>query len=145
MFASEEEADMRVSKSTVLAAVLAVGGYAGNLSSQSPPQTEARPAVERSVVEPHPSWSSPPLGIPTADLPSPGQCRVWIPGRAAERQSRSGRCSALQARVPAGAWLVHRPAGEPGRVRVTVNDPRPVYVVSVRLYEAETGRFIGEE
>jgi hypothetical protein len=48
--------------------------------------------------------------------------------------------------VPAGAWLVYRPSQDRRHVHVTVYDSRPPgYVMAVRLYEADTGRFVREE
>lgn len=137
---------MRESTHGLLAGALALGACCGLAVAQPVPAAGPAPALEREPVPAQRSTHvSPGLGIDPADLPSPGRCRVWIPGRSPESQPRPGHCRAVGRRVPAGAWLVHRPTAEPGLIRVTVNDPRPVYVASVRLYEAETGRFVREE
>lgn len=83
------------------------------------------------------------LGIPPGHLPAPGECRIWHPGRPPGHQPAPGRCADLQYRVPAGAWLLHRPGDDRRHVRVTAyDDRRPGAVLAVRLYDAESGAFV---
>lgn len=85
------------------------------------------------------------LGIPPGHLPPPGQCRIWVPGRPPGHQRRAGPCSRLERQVPAGAWLVYRPARDKKRVRVTVYDTRSPKVIVIRYFEADTGKLLREE
>lgn len=44
--------------------------------------------------------------LPKGQLPPPGLCRIWFPGRPPGQQPAPGRCRELRRQVPAGAWLV---------------------------------------
>jgi hypothetical protein len=44
--------------------------------------------------------------IPPGQMPPPGECRVWFPGRPPGQQPPPGNCSDLQRQVPPGAVLV---------------------------------------
>jgi hypothetical protein len=102
-----------------------------------------RPADPRPEVRGRPPVPAGPmhLGVPPGHLPPPGHCRIWFPGRPPGHQPPPGRCARLEHQVPAGAWLLYRPARE--HVRVSVCDAkRPGVIVAVRLYEAESGRFL---
>ena len=101
-----------------------------------------QPPVVVDVDEDRPSHPAH-LGIPPGHLPPPGQCRIWIPGRPPGHQPSPGQCRALQAEVPVGAWLVYRPSHYRKHVEVSVYDfERPRVVVTVRIYEADSGRFV---
>ena len=83
------------------------------------------------------------LGVPPGHLPPPGQCRIWFPGRPPGHQPPPGRCSVLERELPASAWLLYRPRRNPEHIQVAVcHDRRPTVVVAVRLYEADSGRFV---
>ena len=83
------------------------------------------------------------LGIPDGHMPPPGECRIWFPGRPAGQQPPPGKCGALSRQVPAGAWLMRRPDGQPQQVDVTVYDQRrPGVALSVGIFDARTGSFI---
>ena len=83
------------------------------------------------------------LGIPDGHLPPAGECRIWYPGRPAGQQPPPGKCGALSRQVPAGAWLMRRPDGQPQQVDVTVYDQRrPGVALSVGIFDARTGSFI---
>ena len=83
------------------------------------------------------------LRIPDGHLPPPGECRLWYPDRPAGHQPPPSKCSALSRQVPAGAWLMRRPDGQPQHVSVTVYDQRrPGVVLSVGIFDAQTGSFI---
>lgn len=86
------------------------------------------------------------LGIPPGHLPGPGQCRIWIPGQPPGHQPKAGSCSELAGHVPPNAWLVYRPSKNKKHVRVSVYDRvKPGVVISIRFFEAKTGRFVREE
>ena len=83
------------------------------------------------------------LGIPEGHLPPPGACRIWYPGKPAGHQPPPGKCGRVRRRVPAGAWLIQRPGDNPQHVDVAVYDAsRPGIVVSIGIFEAQTGDFI---
>lgn len=83
------------------------------------------------------------LEIAMPNLPAPGECRLWFPGRAIDAQPAPAACEALAAAAPPGAWLVGRPASRPGEVDVTLFDElRPNTVFSVEVYDAETGNYL---
>jgi hypothetical protein len=86
------------------------------------------------------------LGIPPGHLPPPGQCRVWIPGKPPGKQRRSGDCIKLERKIPPGAWLVRRSYNDPKHIKVMVySHERPLSVLVVRYYLAESGKFAYEE
>ena len=83
------------------------------------------------------------LGLPDGHLPPPGECRIWYPARPAGQQPPPGKCGALSRQVPAGAWLMRRPDGQPQQVDVTVYDQQlPGVALSVGIFDARTGSFI---
>lgn len=95
------------------------------------------------------------LGIPPGQLPPPGSCRIWFPGRPPGHQPAAGRCDDLASRVPPGAWLVYRPLADgrgKGRgrgrrghavVRVSVYGDSGLSVV--RIFDAVTGALLEED
>ena len=90
----------------------------------------------------HPAY----LGIPPGHLPPPGQCRVWFPGRPPGRQPRPGNCIDVEHHVRPGAWLVRRSYDDPEHIKVMVySHERPLSVMVVRYYLAESGKFAYEE
>lgn len=87
-----------------------------------------------------------PLNIPPGHLPPPGQCRIWYLDRSPGQQPPPGTCSALVRNVPPGAWLISRPDDKGKNVKVSVYHPLKLgIVVVIRIYDAETGRFLSEE
>jgi len=130
---------MHALKTLVITVALIAAGCAGYIQVQSTPKPTGPPVV---VTEDRPSHPAH-LGIPPGHLPPPGQCRIWIPGRPPGHQPPAGQCRALRAEVPVGAWLVYRPSEDRKHVEVTVYDlERPRVVVAVRVYEADSGRFV---
>jgi len=86
------------------------------------------------------------LGIPPGHLPPPGQCRVWFPGRPPGRQPRPGNCIEVEHYIRPGAWLVRRSYDDPKHIKVMVySHDRPLSVLVVRYYLAESGKFAYEE
>ena len=86
-----------------------------------------------------------PLGIPPEQLPQPGECRLWLPGRPVSAQSASGSCSKIEPVALGGSWVLERPTEKPEEVYVRVIDPRRVgVVVAIRRYRAATGEYLGK-
>lgn len=84
------------------------------------------------------------LGVPPGHLPPVGTCRVWVPGVPPGRQARPRPCAGVLAAAPAGAMILYRPDRQRVRVRY-VHAERVGVIVVVRLFEAESGRFVSEE
>jgi hypothetical protein len=123
----------------LIAGTLLAAGCAGYIHVQSQPKPTGPPIVVSEDRPLHPAH----LGIPPGHLPPPGHCRIWIPGRPPGHQPPPGQCRAMRAQVPVGAWLVYRPSNDRKHVEVTVYDlERPRVVLVVRVYEADSGRFV---
>ncbi len=86
------------------------------------------------------------LGIPPGHLPPPGQCRVWIPGEAPGKQKKEaqGDCAWVQARVPAGGWLVWRPTHDKKEVVVREFGDNAV-IRWTRIFDIATGILVHED
>ncbi len=53
-------------------------------------------------------YVTPPAALaPAAAFPGHGLCRVWFPGRAVEAQPPIESCGNINARVPAGAYVIY--------------------------------------
>src|SRR6266704_6869449 len=88
------------------------------------------------------------LGVPPGHLPKPGQCRVWIPGVPPGHQPRpkSRSCAGIEAVAPPGSWILYRPTADRKLVHVReVDRARAGVVVRIRVFEAESGKFVREE
>jgi hypothetical protein len=86
------------------------------------------------------------LNVPPGHLPPAGECRVWIPGTPPGRQPRPRSCTGIAATAPAGSWILYRPSSERRLVHVRyVDDRRPGTVIRVRVFEAESGKFVRDE
>lgn len=87
-----------------------------------------------------------PLRIAAAQLPGPGQCRLWYPGRRLGDQPRAGACDEIEATAPGGSWVLYRPAQDPRLVQVRVIDlDQPGLVTQVRVYDAAQGTYLGSK
>jgi len=69
-----------------------------------------------------------------------------MPDIAPGQQSVSGSCSAVQKKVPAGAWVLHRSEEKSNEVAVNVYRSKwPVVVSETRYFDYWTGRFLRAE
>jgi hypothetical protein len=120
-------------RSLVAAAALsALAGCSGkNMYSQPEPRfAKAPPGAET-------------LAVPPGQLPPPGECRLWFPGRPPGRQPRPRPCPDVEASAPAGAWILYRPSQDRSVVHVRyVDDRRAGVVVWIRIFDASSGAFV---
>src|SRR3990170_6585312 len=122
---------------TMVAAAMAVLAATACKLVSSPPPAQPEPAPRRS-----PSTAAT-LGIPPGHLPSPGMCRVWVPGKAPGHQTKPRSCSGIERSAPAGSWIVERPGRDKKVVHVRVVDERrPGVVVRLRVYEIRDGKLV---
>jgi hypothetical protein len=125
----------------VLAPIVASGIGCGGKASSSQPE----PAVvfeDRLVMDEHDDKS--PLGISPANLPAPGNCRVWYPGRLPAQQPPVESCARAESRAAANTWVLYRPREDPRLVHVRIIDPDSAGVIlRVRVYDAARGTYLG--
>ena len=125
-----------------LVVLLGVVGCGGT----SRPETETAPVVfeDRLVVGENDDRS--PLRIPPAQLPRPGECRSWKPGRPVKEQAAAGPCSQIEPTAAPESWVLYRPTQDPRLVHVRVIDPEQAGLVTqVRVYDAERGTYLGSK
>jgi hypothetical protein len=86
------------------------------------------------------------LGIPPGHLPEPGNCRVWVPGKAPGQQKTNaeGDCSWVATQVPAGGWLVWRPGTDRKEVIVREYGDHS-RMLWTRVYDLVTGNLLHED
>ena len=108
------------------------------------------PAPEPEVIESERRQAYPdrdrmgPLGVPEADLPPLGDCRVWLPGRPAAQQAPSQGCGEAEKNAPPGAWVLYRPPDDERVVHIRVTDPvKRGAIIRIDIYDAEKGTYLG--
>ena len=85
------------------------------------------------------------LGIQSKHFPSPGLCRLWIPGAPPEDQAKARDCDGIESSAPAGSWVLYRPEEDKKVVHVRQMDGRRNGAVAhVWIYEASSGKYLGE-
>ncbi len=47
------------------------------------------------------------MEVPQGMFPPRGMCRIWLPGRVPSKQPAIETCNNIQARVPAGAYVIY--------------------------------------
>lgn len=132
----------------VVGAVLLVAGCSSGggpvVESGPRPSGDVLPSMESQVDPEIRTSTAATLGIPPGQLPPPGRCRIWIPGKPPGHQHPPGRCAALERQVPGGAWLVYRPSKSRKEVRVSVYDASRPRVTLIRIFDAATGVLLRE-
>ena len=118
-----------------LVAAAALSALAGCAHSNIYSQPEARSGRAPSAAAT--------LSVPPGQLPPPGLCRVWFPGRPPGRQPKARTCGEVESVAPAGAWVLYRPSQDRTVVHVRyVDDRRAGVVVWIRVFDASSGAFI---
>ena len=118
------------------------GVYSTGRSSESAPL----PSGAKAATTNENASTAARLGIPPGHLPDPGECRVWIPGKAPGQQKKNaeGDCSWVAGQVPAGGWLVWRPGTD--RKEVVVREYGTNSVMHwTRVYDLVTGALLHED
>jgi hypothetical protein len=121
-----------------------LGGAAGCGSKTEPEQPKPAAVVfeDRLVVSDTDDRS--PLGIPPAQLPTAGHCRVWYPERRPAQQPPAEPCAKAEAAATGESWILYRPREDPRLVHVRILDPDQAgAVLRVRVYDAERGTYLG--
>jgi hypothetical protein len=87
-----------------------------------------------------------PLRIASGQLPPPGGCRLWYPGRPLQEQPKIGNCAQIEATAPGSSWVLYRPPQDPRLVHVRVIDPDQAGLVTqIRVYDAAQGTYLGSK
>jgi hypothetical protein len=124
--------------------ILALAALAACAPKATPPPPPAdTKAVEEST--PHTDRDrTGPLGIPEAELPEPGQCRVWYRGRPAAEQPAVQDCRGIEGDAEPPALILYRPPDDTLVVHARVLDPADKgKVLRIDLYDAEKGTYLG--
>lgn len=114
-------------------------------------QAESQPDAmvsKDSELESSRDEASPParLGIQSKHLPSPGQCRVWIPGNPAGDQAEPRDCDGIESAAPPGSWVLYRPEKDKKVVHVRqMHQRRRGAVANVWIYETSSGKYVRQE
>jgi hypothetical protein len=145
---------MRWGTRFLISGVLLLAACTRTVIVQPGPERQVRGSRPPPRTAPEPDRPPPPpvrtyeVLIPPGHLPNPGECRVWIPGRAPGRQPRprSRPCAGIEAVAPAGSWIVYRRADDPSWVYLRVIDERrPGIVIRNRIFDANSWELIREE
>lgn len=117
-------------------------GCGGGQPQQPQPKPAAVVFEDRLVVSDTDDKS--PLGIPPAQLPAPGKCRLWYVGKPLREQPPAGSCAQIEPSAPPESHILFRPPQDPRLVQVRIVDPDQAGLVTqVRVYDAERGTYLG--
>src|SRR5258706_14163060 len=121
----------------LISGVLLLAACTRTVIVQAPPERQQRgsrpppnapPGADRPVAEnpPPPPVRTYEVLIPPGHLPDPGECRVWIPGRAPSppRRPRARPSAGVEAFAPTGSWIVYRRAHDPRLVHLLLSADR---------------------
>jgi hypothetical protein len=122
---------------TVIAlAAVGLSACSKGIYSQPEPRADARASGA-------PAVAAASLGVPRGQLPPPGFCRVWFPGRPPGRQPKPGACADVEVGAPAGSWVLYRPSQDKRVVHVRyVHERRAGVVVWIRVFDVKSGAFV---
>jgi hypothetical protein len=128
---------------TLALAIPALGASCGGGHANQPQPKPAAVVFEDRLVVSDTDDKSP-LGVPLAQLPAPGQCRLWKMGRPLREQSPPGSCAQIEPSAPPESRILYRPPQDPRLVHVRIVDPDQAGLVTqVRVYDAERGTYLG--
>ena len=132
----------RAAGAAALAALLCA--CAAPKGTPPPPPPDTREIEERTDTSDADTRG--PLGIPEAELPPVGQCRIWYPGRAAAEQPPPQGCGEAEGAAPPAVRVLYRPPEDERVVHVRVMHPtKPGEVLRIDLYDAETESYLGTQ
>ena len=86
-----------------LLVVLIPAGCATTQSGAAGDQKSRVQALEQQLIPAHRNRS---YHVAPEDMPPPGKCRIWFPGRPPEDQPPPGECAALERHIPPNTWLL---------------------------------------
>jgi hypothetical protein len=114
----------------------------GSKSAPDQPKPAAVVFEDRLVVSDTDDKS--PLRIPPAQLPTPGNCRLWYPERPPAQQPPVDSCAKAEAAATEENWILYRPREDPRLIHVRILDPDQAgAILRVRVYDAERGTYLG--
>jgi hypothetical protein len=109
-----------------------------------PPDPETR-EIEAAAATPDQDRRGP-LGIPEAELPKAGQCRVWHEARPSAEQPPPQPCADAELAALPGDRILYRPPDDERVVHVRVLHPSERgKLIRVDLYDAEKETYIGTQ
>jgi hypothetical protein len=109
------------------------------LSACAKPVVENQPQPDARA----PSAAAATLGVPPGQLPLPGYCRLWFPGRPPGHQPKAGPCADVEVGAPAGSWVLYRPSQDKKVIHVRyVHERRAGVVVWIRVFDVKSGAFV---
>jgi hypothetical protein len=131
-----------------LAAIVVLGAVAASAMGCGSKAGSANPEPvvfeDRLVIDENDDRS--PLRIPPTQLPPPGECRLWHPGRPVREQPRVLPCAQVEPTAPPESWILYRPGQDPRLVHVRIVDADQAgRVTQVRVYDAERGTYLGSK
>lgn len=125
-----------------IAALVCISGCGSNgkpIAGTEPSDADEQLAAEIGATRP---TGGEPV-IPLTELPKPGDCRIWYPGRSPLEQPSSGPCTEMLEKVPPGAWLVYRPEQTPQYIQIREYPIQTGGTIIVKNYDSRTGLYIG--
>lgn len=121
-------------------ALIAGCGSNGKPISETEPRDDEK-QLAANIVATRPTGPEP--IIPLNELPKPGDCRIWYPGKSPLEQPSAGPCTDRLEQVPPGAWLVYRPEQTPQYIQIREYPVQTGGTIVVKNYDARTGLYIG--
>jgi hypothetical protein len=137
-------APLPISRTVTVCTAFGVGLLGCGSKSSPPPEPTPVVFEDRLVIGENDDKS--PLRIGPNQLPAPGECRLWHPGRPLREQPRPGACAQIEPAAPPESWILYRPSQDPRLVHVRIVDSDQAGLVTqVRVYDAARGTYLGSK